>query len=420
MTERVRELSGDENAEGFRKYVKENRRKLLRSKSSLQSPWKGPLDLLSRKAMEAVSVLRPWSSVAGDLERLFTDERVRLAMSFQTKYLGMSPFHAPSLFTILAFLEYEHGIFHAKGGLGNITNRMAEIATDLGVDIRLETSVEELLLDGKKVLGVRTNHGDILCDKVVMNADFANAMTTLVPNRKRRKWSDEKLAKKSYSCSTYMLYLGTDRTWDQPHHQIYASSEYESNLEDITKHRITWEDPSVYVQNACVTDPSLAPEGCSTLYVLVPVPNVHDSINWNEIKEDFREVVLDQMEKMGYEDVRNHIVSESIVTPDDWGSSDIYRGAVFNLAHGLDQMLFLRPRNKFEEFPGLYLVGGGTHPGSGLPTIFESGRITSKILLADMGIHPEWNGVDNWFPYSKHPVKKATNRVPTSPSGSIS
>ncbi|MEC7170467.1 MAG: phytoene desaturase family protein, partial [Candidatus Thermoplasmatota archaeon] len=189
MTERVRELSGDENAEGFRKYVKENRRKLLRSKSSLQSPWKGPLDLLSRKAMEAVSVLRPWSSVAGDLERLFTDERVRLAMSFQTKYLGMSPFHAPSLFTILAFLEYEHGIFHAKGGLGNITNRMAEIATDLGVDIRLETSVEELLLDGKKVLGVRTNHGDILCDKVVMNADFANAMTTLVPNRKRRKWS---------------------------------------------------------------------------------------------------------------------------------------------------------------------------------------------------------------------------------------
>ena len=420
MTERVRELSGDENAEGFRKYVKENRRKLLRSKSSLQSPWKGPLDLLSRKAMEAVSVLRPWSSVAGDLERLFTDERVRLAMSFQTKYLGMSPFHAPSLFTILAFLEYEHGIFHAKGGLGNITNRMAEIATDLGVDIRLETSVEELLLDGKKVLGVRTNHGDILCDKVVMNADFANAMTTLVPNRKRRKWSDEKLAKKSYSCSTYMLYLGTDRTWDQPHHQIYASSEYESNLEDITKHRITWEDPSVYVQNACVTDPSLAPEGCSTLYVLVPVPNVHDSINWNEIKDDFREVVLDQMEKMGYEDVRNHIVSESMVTPDDWGSSDIYRGAVFNLAHGLDQMLFLRPRNKFEEFPGLYLVGGGTHPGSGLPTIFESGRITSKILLADMEIHPEWNGVDNWFPYSKHPVKKATNRVPTSPSGSIS
>ena len=153
------------------------------------------------------------------------------------------------------------------------------------------------------------------------------------------------------------------------------------------RHKVTWNDPSLYVQNACVTDPSLAPEGCSTLYVLVPVPNVDESIKWDDIKDDYRDVILDQMEKMGYAGVRDHIISESIVTPDDWGSSDIYRGAVFNLAHGLDQMLFLRPRNKFEELPGLYLVGGGTHPGSGLPTIFESGRITSKMILADMGIH---------------------------------
>ena len=420
MTERIRHLSGDENAEGFRKYVEENRKKLSRSKSSLQSPWKGPLDLVSRKAMEALSILRPWSSVAGDLERLFSDERVRLAMSFQTKYLGMSPFQAPSLFTILAFLEYEHGIFHAKGGLGSITQRMADIARDLGVEIRLNTPVEELILDGKKVVGVKTRDGEVLCDKVVMNADFAHAMTELVPNEKRKKWSDKKLAKKSYSCSTFMLYLGTDRTWDQPHHQIYASSEYEANLEDITKHKVTWNDPSLYVQNACVTDPSLAPEGCSTLYVLVPVPNVDESIKWDDIKDDYRDVILDQMEKMGYAGVRDHIISESIVTPDDWGSSDIYRGAVFNLAHGLDQMLFLRPRNKFEELPGLYLVGGGTHPGSGLPTIFESGRMTSKMILADMGIHPEWNGVDVWFPYEDHPVKKQVNPVSNNPSGSIS
>ena len=184
-----------------------------------------------------------------------------------------------------------------------------------------------------------------------------------------------------------MLYLGTDRTWDIHITRSMLRPEYESNLEDITKHRITWEDPSVYVQNACVTDPSLAPEGCSTLYVLVPVPNVHDSINWNEIKDDFREVVLDQMEKMGYEDVRNHIVSESMVTPDDWGSSDIYRGAVFNLAHGLDQMLFLSQK-QVRRVPGLVSVGGGTHPGSGLPTIFESSRITSKDTARRHGDTP--------------------------------
>ena len=164
----------------------------------------------------------------------------------------------------------------------------------------------------------------------------------------------------------------------------------------------------MYVQNACVTDPSMAPDGCSTLYVLVPVPNVHDSLNWDSQKERFRDVIVSQMEKMGFEELSKHIVSETIVTPDDWSSNDIYRGAVFNLAHGLNQMLWKRPQNHFEETEGLYLVGGGTHPGSGLPTIFESGRITSKMVCAHLGIDPEWNGMDTWFEEYRRPKLKPT------------
>ena len=410
MTERIRELSGDKNAKGFEKYVLENRKKLDYSRVCLQTPWKGPSDLLTKRAMKVATILKPWASVASDLSRLFDDERVRLAMSFQTKYLGMSPFHAPSLFTILAFLEYEHGIFHAKGGLGSITNRMSEIAIELGVDIKLETEVEELIFDNKTVVGVKTNNGEYRAKKVVLNADFAHAMTTLVPNNKRKRWSDKKLESKGYSCSTFMLYLGIDKQYDQPHHQIYASQKYEENLKDITNHKITWEDPSLYVQNACVTDSTLAPPGQSTLYVLVPVPNTDDSIIWDDIKEEYSEVILDMMEnKLGFENVRDSIVSQTIVTPDDWDSSDIYRGAVFNLAHSLDQMLWRRPQNRFEEFNNLFLVGGGTHPGSGLPTIFESGRITSKLILSDLGIEPDWNGIDIWFGDLKKP--KIANKL---------
>ncbi len=410
MTERIRELSGDKNAKGFEKYVLENRKKLDFSRVCLQTPWRGPSDLLSKRAMKVATILKPWASVASDLSRLFDDERVRLAMSFQTKYLGMSPFHAPSLFTILAFLEYEHGIFHAKGGLGSITNRMSEIAIELGVDIKLETEVEELIFDNKTVVGVKTNNGEYRAKKVVLNADFAHAMTTLVPNNKRKRWSDKKLESKGYSCSTFMLYLGIDKQYDQPHHQIYASQKYEENLKDITNHKITWEDPSLYVQNACVTDSTLAPPGQSTLYVLVPVPNTDDSIIWDDIKDEYSEVVLDMMEnKLGFENVRDSIVSQTIVTPDDWDSSDIYRGAVFNLAHSLDQMLWRRPQNRFEEFNNLFLVGGGTHPGSGLPTIFESGRITSKLILSDLGIEPDWNGIDIWFGDLKKP--KIANKL---------
>ncbi len=417
MTERIRELAGDSNAEGFKKYVIENRRKLDVSKACLQTPWTGISNIFTKRAIRVSRILKPWSSVAGDLSRLFDDERVRLAMSFQTKYLGMSPFHAPSLFTILAFLEYEHGIFHAKGGLGSITARMAEIAEEMGVNIRLDSTVDELVFQGKKVTGVRIGDEVLTADKIVVNADFAHAMSTMVPDKKRKKWTDKKLSKKAYSCSTFMLYLGIDKMYDLPHHQIYASKDYENNLKEITHHQVSWADPSVYVQNACITDPSLAPEGHSTVYVLVPVPNTDESIVWDDIKSEYRELILDQLGKLGYDDIRDHIVSETIMTPDDWGASDIYRGAVFNLAHSLDQMLWRRPQNRFEEFENMYLVGGGTHPGSGLPTIFESARISSKLVLADLGINADWNGVNTWFPDQTHPLEKKRTNIRRSPDG---
>ena len=410
MTEQIEALCGEKNAEGFRKYVLDNRRKLELSRNCLNSPWKGPLDLVNRMAFRVARVLRPWRSVATDLASMFPDERMQLAMSFQTKYLGMSPFKAPSLFTILAYLEYEYGVFHAKGGLGTITQRMAEIARELGVDIRLNEPVEEFIFEGKTVIGARTHQRTYHADRFVMNVDFATGMKGLIPDELRKKWSNKKLDEKSYSCSTYMLYLGIDKLYDTPHHQIYAAKDYQKNLREVTENKVTWDDPSVYVQNACVTDPTMAPGGHSTIYVLVPVSSSHDGIDWEEIKDDYMDVILGQMEHLGFTNLKDHIVSQTIVTPDDWASRDIYKGAVFNLAHGLDQMLWRRPQNKFEELEKLYLVGGGTHPGSGLPTILESGRISAKMICADMGIDPDWNGADPWFQDLRRPKIKVGNR----------
>ena len=421
MTERIRGLSGDSNANAFRRYVADNRLKLQKSKACLQEPWYGPTDLLSKRALRVASVLRPQRSVAGDLMKLFDDDRLMLAMSFQTKYLGMSPFNCPSLFTMLAFLEYEYGIFHPIGGLGSVSERMASIAKDLGVTFKMNEAVESVIMDGKTIKGVRTANGEFLADKVVMNADFANGMTQLFPDKVRKKWNNKKIDKKKYSCSTFMVYLGIDKTYEElPHHQIYASSNYEQNLEDIEKnHKLTWDDPSVYVQNACVVDPSLAPEGCSTVYALVPVSHIHENIDWDKEKGAYRDRILDQIEtKLGFEGLRDHIVTEMIITPEDWGDH-CYRGAVFNLAHGLDQMLWRRPKNQFDEINNLYLVGGGTHPGSGLPVIYESARISSKLLLDSLGIIPDWNGVDTWFESRKRSKQgrealKKTSKEPSS------
>jgi phytoene desaturase len=340
--------------------------------------------------------MKPWLSLDGDLQTHFKDERIRLGFSFQSKYLGMSPFRCPSLFSILSFLEYEHGVFHPIGGCGAVTKAMARIATEMGVEILLDEPVEEVLVDrvnGKsKAVGVRTRNQTLSADAVVMNADFADAARKLVPAQHRSKWTDNKIASKQYSCSTFMMYLGIEGRFDDvAHHTIYLAENYKQNLSDIEEtHRLS-DKPSFYVQNASVTDSTLAPNGHSTLYVLLPVTHESPHVDWAKETPRFRELAFEQMEKIGICDIQERIRTEKILTPQGWTEEfGLYKGATFSMKHSLGQMLHLRPHNRFEDVERMYLTGGGTHPGSGLPVIFQSARISSKLLLQDLGVEPQW------------------------------
>ena len=166
-----------------------------------------------------------------------------------------------------------------------------------------------------------------------------------------------------------------------------SAADYERNLDEIERQHVLSDDPSFYVQNASVTDTTLAPEGQSAIYVLVPVTHQHPNVDWSVESDRFRELTLDKLSAIGLGDIRDRIRVEHRITPADWESKyAIYRGATFNLAHNLGQMLHKRPHNRFEELDGVYLVGGGTHPGSGLPVIYESSRISSRLLLRDLGL----------------------------------
>ncbi|QEH38111.1 All-trans-zeta-carotene desaturase [Aquisphaera giovannonii] len=377
-----------EDAARLGRFLEDNRAKMAGLKAVLESPFSKWRDLLSPHLMKALPHVRPWLSLDGELRRYFRDPRIRLAMTFQSKYLGMSPFNCPSLFSILSFLEYEYGVFHPIGGCGHVSEVMAGIAEDLGATISVDDEVEEILFRGRRAVGVRSRSGVHMADALVINADFARAMTRLVPDHLRRRWSDRKIARKRFSCSTFMLYLGLEgRQDDLAHHTIYLAKDYLENLADIETRHVLSADPSFYVQNACVTDPSLAPPGCSTMYLLVPVTHQARTVDWAREAPAFRELALSQLAKIGLEDVRPRIRYERMVTPADWeGQHQIHLGATFNLAHCLSQMLHLRPRNRFEDLESVYLVGGGTHPGSGLPVIYESARITSRLIGADLGI----------------------------------
>ena len=193
-----------QDADSFARFMNENRTKLERFRPILESPFSSMLDLLRPSVLKAAPWVRPWRSVAGDLSKHFSDPRLVTAFSFQSKYLGMSPFQCPSLFTILAFLEYEYGVFHPTGGCAAVSEKMAEIARDMGVDVRLNEPVEQLHFEGRKAVGLKTRTGDQMFDSLVINADFAQAMKTLVPDHLRKSWNNKKLDRSKYSCSTFM------------------------------------------------------------------------------------------------------------------------------------------------------------------------------------------------------------------------
>jgi len=373
----------------LKRYLDHNRVKLEKFRPILESPFNSMLDLLRPSVLGAASLVKPWKSLGQDLQSYFQDPRLVIAFSFQAKYLGMSPFRCPSLFSILSFLEYEYGVFHPIGGCGQVSERMGEIAVELGCDIRTNEPVERLEFEGKRVTAVQTAAGRYEADAIVINADFAQAMQSLVPNHLRKRWSNAKIEKKRFSCSTFMMYLGIRGRYDDlMHHTIHISKDYERNLRQIEVEKILPDDPSIYVQNPCVTDPTLAPEGKSTIYVLVPVPQLSNNTPWDVAQTaSFRELTFKRLADIGLGDLRERIEYEQVVTPEHWRDDfSVYRGATFNLSHNLGQMLHLRPHNKFEELDGVYLVGGGTHPGSGLPVIYESTRITCKQLLPELGL----------------------------------
>jgi len=385
-----------EDAKNFQRFMTDNRSKLERFLPFLESPFMNWRDLAKPEMLKLLPTLAPWRSLDDELKKYFSDERIRLGFSFQSKYLGMSPFRCPGLFSILSFLEYEYGVFHPIGGCGAITRSMTRIVREMGVRILLEEDVTGITFEGRKATGVLTPNHALTADAVIMNAEFAVAAKQMIPAHLRKRWSDRIIDKKDHSCSTFMMYLGVEGIAEHvAHHTIYLAGDYKQNLRDIEQNHTLSADPSMYVQNASVTDRTLAPEGHSTLYILAPVTHGCDGVDWKRDSPLFREQVLDQLPQLGLRNVRGRIRTERIMTPAGWQSEfSLHKGATFSMAHSLRQMLHLRPNNRFEETERLYLAGGGTHPGSGLPVIFESARIASKLLLDDLGVSAKHAALD--------------------------
>jgi len=372
------------NEAGLDKFMETEAVRYEKMYNCLQSDYGHFSKFFSKQFLAAVPHMAIGKSLFDNLGNYFTDEKLKLSFTFQAKYLGMSPWDCPAAFTIIPYIEHHSAIYHVMGGLNQISEVMAKVIEQDSGEIKLNTSVKQLIISDHTVKGVELSDGSkVFADAVFINSDFAYSMANLVEEGVLKKYSKSKLKQKKYWCSTFMLYLGLNKKVDLPHHNIFFGESYKENVDDIFKRKKLHKDTAFYIQNPSALDPSLAPEGKSALYVLVPVANNKSGIQWDKQKSAYRDHVIDLISQKvpGLEDIRDCIEVEKVICPKDWSDEyNVFYGATFNLAHSLDQMLYFRPRNRFEELENCYLVGGGTHPGSGLPTIYESARISVNLF----------------------------------------
>jgi phytoene desaturase len=352
-------------------------------KPFLEMPFGKLTDYLRPLVIANARYLHPTHSVYSRLASFFEDQDLIYAMSFQTKYLGMSAWKAPAFFTILSYLEHALGIYYIEGGINRIHQQMADLIKAAGGKIYLNTSVSKIEVEQQVITGIQLSNGEIIkADLVIANSDFAYTSLNLIDQSVKHRFDKAKLSKMDVSISAFMIYLGLDKIYDAKHHSIIFADDYHTSIKAITEQNKLVKDLSIYVNNPSKIDKTLAPAGHSALYILVPVPNNRANIDWDKEKGWLRDYAISKVsEKLKMPDLEKHIRVEKIITPRDWENDyNVAYGAVFSLSHRLSQMLYFRPHNQYEDIKGLYLVGGGTHPGSGLPTIYQSAIISCELI----------------------------------------
>ncbi|NJL32652.1 MAG: phytoene desaturase [Chloroflexaceae bacterium] len=369
-------------------YIEHFRKEDVGYKPYLGTPVRSPIGYLKTNELAAAMPFRPWETLYDHYWRFFQDERLVYGLSYPSKYLGMHPSACSSIFSLIAFLEFRYGIWHPAGGFRALAQAMGRAVTDLGGRIHLKRPVRQVWLEGKQARGLIMEDGErIAADAVVVNADFGYAVQNLLPADARGRYTDTKLKRMRFSCSTFMLYLGIDRRYEGlPHHQLYLSDHIRRRERPFVDDSALDEtNPSFYVCNPTLIDPSNAPEGQSTLFVLVPIPNTSYGVDWQAKQQSYRDLILDRMPLLGFANVREHIVSETCYTAVTWEQDyTTYLGAVFNLGHDWLQLGPFRPHIRADQVGGLYWIGGAVHPGSGLLTILEAARSAVTFIEEDM------------------------------------
>ncbi|MDZ7706210.1 MAG: phytoene desaturase family protein [Trueperaceae bacterium] len=317
------------------------------------------------------------------------DDFLRRVFSFHPLLVGGNPFDTTSIYAMIHYLERQWGVWYAMGGTGALVEAFRKLICEIGGKIHLNAEVEEIMVvernNENRVQGIRLSDGsEHFADDIVSNADVAFTYRNLIPERYRRKYTNKKVESMKYAMSLFVIYFGTKKRYldtDLKHHNIILSERYKELLQDIFNKQHLAEDFSLYLHMPTYTDPSMAPEGCESFYVLSPVPHLGSGIDWTKAAKPYRDAIMQFLEDNYLPDLQENLVVEHYIDPLHFQDTlNSYLGSAFSVQPLLRQSAWFRPHNRSEDFDNLYFVGAGTHPGAGLPGVLSSSTIAQNLI----------------------------------------
>ena len=318
----------------------------------------------------------------------FKDFRSRFIFSFHPLFIGGSPFNSPSLYLMIPYLEKVGGVWFTKGGMYSLVEAFEKVFKKHGGIVKTSAEVHKIIVEDGKAIGVVTKKGEEEFDLIVSNAHFAHTYKDLLNQEDLSKWKKNSVNKMKYSMSCYLAYIGTKKKYPAlKHHTLILSERYKELINDIFENKILADDFSMYLHVPSKTDSSMAPEGCESMYVLIPTPNLEGEVDWKVQKETFTKKILDFLEyDFGMKDLQKNIDFLEVFTPWDFLSErNNYLGSAWGVQPTLFQSANFRPHNRSEDIENLYLVGASTHPGAGVPGVLLTAETTEKLIVKD---HP--------------------------------
>lgn len=373
--------------QGYRQFLKDAETRYWFGYQDLgRRPMNKLMDLI--KVLPRFAMLRADRSVHGHAAKRFRDPRLQFAFSFHPLFIGGDPFRVTSMYALVSHLEKAFGVHYAMGGVQAIAQAMANVVRDQGGRILYGAEVDEILVENNRASGVRMKGGQRLgADLVVSNADAGHTYTRLLRNRPRKRWTDAHVASRRWSMGLFVWYFGTKGTrnmWrDVGHHTIAVGPRYREHIKDIFIRGKLADDMSLYVHRPSVTDPSVAPDGDDTFYVLSPVPHLgHDNgVDWATEAEPYRQKMLKMLEDRLMPGLSERISESLVFTPETFRDRYLSPlGAGFSIEPRILQSAWFRPHNVSEELPGLFLAGAGTHPGAGVPGVIGTAEVLAQLV----------------------------------------